>query len=70
MRNFNKSLTCTKCGSVDQVQRFVDLEGQGVKCVDCMHKKYTYKPAKGATKADKRQGIVEGWDKMKKRSSF
>lgn len=70
MRDFNKSLTCSGCGSHDQYQRVVDLTGQGIRCADCMHIKYVFKPKKNEKQHEKRARMKVAWDKMKKRSTF
>ena len=38
MFSFNKPLTC-RCGAYDDYQTYADETGQGIKCLECMHKK-------------------------------
>jgi hypothetical protein len=69
MHNFNKPLKCTECES-DQYHIFADLDGNGIKCLDCMHKHYVFKPKANEKKGAKRKRIKSNWEKMNKRSNY
>ncbi len=70
MRTFKKPLTCSKCESEDRYQRFADLSGNGIKCLDCLHKYYVVKAKKGEKPAATRKRIKASWDKMNLRKEF
>lgn len=69
MHKFNKPMTCSKCES-DQYQLFVDLEGNGVKCLDCLHKKHVFKSKKSESKGAKRKRMRESWQALNKQERF
>lgn len=70
MHDFNKPLTCSKCESENFYQMFYDLDGNGIKCLDCLHKYYVFKPKKGEKPGSIRKRMPLKWEQMKKRSTF
>lgn len=70
MHDFNTPLECKECETDNRYQLFVDLDGNGLKCVDCLHKCYVFKPKKGEKRGAQRKRMATAWERMKTRSKF
>jgi len=60
MYQFKKDLTCSKCGC-DEYKLFVDENGQGIRCIECLHEKVVCKPQTKSHKKRFKVRMAEAW---------
>ena len=70
MHSFNTPLTCSQCGAHDHYRTFVGPDGQGIRCLDCLHEHLVLSHQTKRHKKPFKIRMNEAWQMMTHKKEF